>query len=318
MNADFFVEPATWAVDADDLRAVRNEVFVVEQQVPEGEEWDEFDSRSHHVIARDPDGTAIGTGRLTPMRTIGRMAIRREWRGKGVGEAILRVLIERARALHYPSIELHAQTHAIAFYARAGFVAFGEEYDECGIRHRSMLLELDAPGPAHTRSPIAAAAEARELVSSSREEARSAVLDVLASTSREVALLTRDLDPEVLEHAEVIEALKRIAFSGANARIRFLVQEPVRAVNECPRLIALAQRMSSVFSFRMPVEEVDRRYAGSYAVNDRNAYFERPLAIRFDGEGQSHAPARAAQFLSSFNAVWERSEPAIEMRRLEL
>jgi predicted GNAT family N-acyltransferase len=317
MISDFVVEPATWAVDSDGLRAVRTQVFVVEQQVPEDEEWDEFDARSHHVIARDLTGNPIGTGRLTPLRTIGRMAILREWRGKGVGAAILRVLIERARERYYPSIELHAQTHAIAFYAAAGFVEFGEEYDECGIRHRSMRLELDLPTQTRASSPTSAS-DAAPLFSSTRDEARAAVLQVLSSARREVALLTRDLDPDVFEHAEVIEAMKRIAFSGANARIRILVQDPTRAITESPRMIALAQRLSSVFAFRMPVEEVDRRYAGSYVVNDHNAYFERPLAIRFDGEGDMHAPARAAQFLSSFNAIWERSEPAIEMRRLEL
>ncbi len=314
---DFIVEPATWEIDQDDLRAVRIEVFVHEQQVPEDEEWDEFDANSHHVVARDSTGRPIGTGRLTPMRTIGRMAILREWRGKQVGVAILRVLIERARELHYPAVELHAQTHAIEFYARSGFVAFGEEYDECGIRHRSMRLELE-PLSSTRSTKSAMPAENHPLLSTTREQARDAVLAVLAGARREVALLTRDLDPDVLEHGDVIDALKRIALSGPNARIRILIQDPGRASAECPRLVALAHRLSSVFAFRMPVEEIDRQYAGCYAVNDRDACFERPLAIRFDGEGDRHAPARAAQLRASFNAIWERSDPAVEMRRLDL
>jgi predicted GNAT family N-acyltransferase len=252
MIPDFIVEPATWAIDSEDLRAVRTQVFVIEQQVPEDEEWDEFDARSQHVIARDPAGNAIGTGRLTPKHTIGRMAILSAWRGKGVGKAILRVLIERARELRYPAIELHAQTHAIGFYADAGFIEFGEEYDECGIPLRSMLLKLDPATPQRTFS-AAVPTENRLLTSSTREEARAAILEILAGTRREIALLTRDLDPDVLDHADVVDALKRIALSGVNARIRILVQDPTRVNNECPRLIALAQRMSSVFSFRMPV-----------------------------------------------------------------
>ncbi|MBN8482266.1 MAG: GNAT family N-acetyltransferase, partial [Xanthomonadales bacterium] len=154
---DFRVEPASWSADFADLRAVRTEVFVVEQAVPEDEEWDEHDARSYHVIARDPHGRPIGTGRLTPMDTIGRMAVLRDWRGRGVGEAILRTLLERARERHLPAVELHAQVHAIPFYARAGFSAYGDEYDECGIAHRTMRLELAAPA---ARGPTVAPAPA--------------------------------------------------------------------------------------------------------------------------------------------------------------
>jgi predicted GNAT family N-acyltransferase len=313
----FTVEPATWSIDMADLRAVRTEVFVIEQQVPEDEEWDEYDERSHHIIARDDAGRPIGTGRLTPIRTIGRMAIVRDWRGKGIGDAILRVLIERARELRYPTVELHAQTHAIAFYARSGFVAFGEEYDECGIAHRSMRLELDLPEPRSVVTP-GTSSEARALLSTNRDEARSAILDVIGTARREIAILTRDLDPAVLDHADVLDALKRLALSGANVQIRILVQEPARASAEGHRLIALAQRLSSVFAFRTPVEEIDLQYAGCFAINDRSGYFERTLASRFDGEGNSHAPPRNAQLLGTFNAIWERSEPTAEMRRLDI
>jgi predicted GNAT family N-acyltransferase len=314
---DFIVEPATWSTDQQDLRLVRTEVFVHEQQVPEDEEWDELDARSHHVIARDATGAPIGTGRLTPQHKIGRMAILREWRGKGVGAAILRVLIERARELHLREVELHAQTHAIPFYERAGFAAYGDEYDECGIPHRSMRLEL--PPLAGRPNSVGTAPTGSELLSSTnRAEAISAALHVISSARRELIFNTRDLDPDVLEHADVLEALKRLALSGPNTRIRMLVQDPSRATAECPRLLALAHRLSSAFAFRMPVEEVDRQYAGSYVASDRQAYFERALAIRFDGDGDRHAPARTAQLWTSFNAIWERSVPAVEMRRLDL
>ncbi len=314
---DFTVEPASWSVDMADLRSVRTEVFVVEQNVPEDEEWDEHDAHSKHVIARDPDGRPIGTGRLTAMHTIGRMAIVRDWRGKGVGAAILRVLLEQARASHIPRIELHAQTHALAFYSRAGFVAFGDEYDECGIAHRSMALDLEPP-ETRTFAPLAAAPEAVTWISSHRDEARAAILAVIAGARRDLVVFTRELDPELLEHADTLDALKRIALGGPNARIRILVQEPTRAVTLAPRLVALAQRLSSVFALRTPIEEIDRQFAGAFVANDRGGYFERTLATRFDGEGISYAPPRQSQLLSTFNAIWERSEPTVEARRLEI
>jgi predicted GNAT family N-acyltransferase len=138
----FAVVDADYARDLAKLRAVREPVFVHEQRVPIDLEWDELDPLSEHVLALDADGVAIGTGRLTPARKIGRMAVLAAWRGHGVGAALLVRLLERARRLGYPRVELHAQVDAIGFYARHGFVAYGERFEEAGIQHQSMRLDL--------------------------------------------------------------------------------------------------------------------------------------------------------------------------------
>ena len=315
---DFSVEPASWSADLADLRAVRTEVFVVEQAVPEDEEWDEHDERSYHVVARDAQGRPIGTGRLTPLDTIGRMAVLRDWRGRGVGEAILRTLLERARERHLPAVELHAQVHAIPFYERAGFSAFGDAYDECGIAHRTMRLELEAPAARAGTAAPPPAEGATAWQTATRDEARAAILEVIGGARRELAVMTRDLDPDLFEHADVLESLKRLAIGAANVRIRFLVLEPARAATEAPRLVALAGRLSSVFAFRAPVEEIDRHLAGAFVANDRGDWYERALASRFEGEGATRARAKAAQLLGRFDEIWERSEPAADMRRLEI
>src|SRR3982750_3911924 len=116
----FRVEPADWATDYDALRAVRDPVFIDEQNVPIEDEIDALDPLSKHVIARDLENRPIGTGRLSPERLIGRMAVIKEWRGRGVGEALLKALLDQARAQGYPTVELHAQSHAIPFYEKFG------------------------------------------------------------------------------------------------------------------------------------------------------------------------------------------------------
>jgi predicted GNAT family N-acyltransferase len=121
---------------------IRKQVFVVEQGVPYEIELDEWDERSDHALAYDADGRAIGTGRLLPDGHIGRMAVLREARGQGVGSAILAALIDRAGARAMKRIELSAQTHAVPFYRRHGFSAFGEEYMEAGIPHLAMARDL--------------------------------------------------------------------------------------------------------------------------------------------------------------------------------
>jgi len=142
----FVVRPVNWTARRADLRAIRRAVFIEEQRVPEELEWDDADERAYHVLATDDDGAAIGTGRLSLDCQIGRMAVAREWRGRGVGTAILRTLIDFAMKEGCRVVRLHAQTHALAFYQRYGFEAVSDEFDEAGIPHRAMELRL-APEP---------------------------------------------------------------------------------------------------------------------------------------------------------------------------
>ena len=138
----FMVGRATWVADNVALAAIRREVFVVEQRVPESEEWDDRDAVSEHVIARASDGKAIGTGRLLPDGHIGRMAVLKPWRGRGVGSALLSELIAMARERGFAETRLHAQTHALAFYRKHRYTPLGDEFMEAGIPHYEMRLVL--------------------------------------------------------------------------------------------------------------------------------------------------------------------------------
>ena len=142
----FTVMPVGWSAAREELRRIRYAVFVEEQKVPEELEWDDADELAYHVLALSGAREPIGTGRLLPDGRIGRMAVALDWRSRGVGAAILQALIERAKAAGFTRVHLHAQTHALGFYARYGFVVEGEEFDEAGIPHRAMALTL-APEP---------------------------------------------------------------------------------------------------------------------------------------------------------------------------
>ena len=127
--------------EADAMR-VRDAVFVVEQGVPREIERDDWDERSDHAVALDREGRAVGTGRLLPDGHIGRMAVLPEWRGHGIGGRILASLIARAHERGMQRVVLNAQTHAVPFYARHGFAAFGDEFMEAGIPHVAMAREI--------------------------------------------------------------------------------------------------------------------------------------------------------------------------------
>lgn len=315
ISAEFRVEPADYAVDFADLRAVREPVFVVEQQVPIEEEWDELDPQCRHVIARDAANRPIGTGRLTPERKIGRMAVLAEWRGKGVGDALMEALMDEARALGWPEVSLNAQTHAMPFYARHGFEAFGEEFMEAGIPHRKMRKALGAPDPGRRPRP-APTGDAALQEFTSESAVRDFTVALLGRARREIRVFTRDLEPTLYGHAAVIDALRSFATAGRGPTVRLIVIEPDRLRGESHPLLPLAQRLSSVFALRTPVDPEDRQAAEGYLVVDETAYAFRPLATRFEGSGCLDGPARARQLAQDFDRRWERARDLTELRAL--
>jgi predicted GNAT family N-acyltransferase len=140
--AGFTLIETSWACEARRLAEVRRRVFIVEQGVPEDMEWDEHDAAALHFLALAADGTPIGCARLLPDGHIGRMAVLPGWRGRGIGRALLDAATEAGRLRGHATLRLSAQTHAAAFYARAGFVAAGPQYDEAGIPHVAMKKAL--------------------------------------------------------------------------------------------------------------------------------------------------------------------------------
>ncbi|AUM73162.1 GNAT family N-acetyltransferase [Paracoccus jeotgali] len=130
--------------DLDTCRALRRQVFIQEQNVSEAEEWDGLDATALHLLAWD-DARPVGTARLLiagDSAKIGRVCVLRDMRGRGIGAQVMRAAIEVLRERGLRRAKLASQTHALAFYEKLGFVAYGPEYPDAGIPHRDMVLEL--------------------------------------------------------------------------------------------------------------------------------------------------------------------------------
>jgi predicted GNAT family N-acyltransferase len=136
------VRLGAWIDLREEAAPIRYAVFVDEQKVPAEIELDDWDALSLHALALDAQGRVLGTGRLLPDGHIGRMAVLQSARGQGVGTALLRALLQAARARGDREVVLSAQTHAMPFYEKAGFIAEGDEYDDAGIPHRQMRLSM--------------------------------------------------------------------------------------------------------------------------------------------------------------------------------
>lgn len=147
-QSTYNVTLAEWHAEHEALSQIRFTVFVREQGVPpeiEVEPVDADPSLVVHVAARDEQGAIIGTARMLlemPIPRIGRMAVARGWRGKGVGKAMLEFLCAHAKQLGYRVAKLNSQTHATPFYYKQGFLSHGSEFVEAGIPHLEMRRVL--------------------------------------------------------------------------------------------------------------------------------------------------------------------------------
>ena len=125
----------------DDICAIRYEVFVDEQNVPEELEIDGLDGEAKHVLTF-ADGLPIGTGRILSDGHVGRVAVLKNFRGLGIGKSIMKELIKCAQDLSLEKVWLSSQWHAHSFYLDLGFVCVGEIYKEAGIDHIKMFKTL--------------------------------------------------------------------------------------------------------------------------------------------------------------------------------
>lgn len=156
---DVVILPVLTEADWAEARAIRETVFIGEQQCPPEEEWDAWDepgargTAAHHLLAR-VGGTPAGTARWHALRAGGltdegleasavkleRFAVLQPFRSRGLGRALVARALADARAEGYGRFVLHAQSHLQAFYAGFGFAPEGEPFWEAGIEHVKMAL----------------------------------------------------------------------------------------------------------------------------------------------------------------------------------
>lgn len=315
-TTSFIVELADYDRDFGDLRVVRETVFIREQGVPSELELDAADPHCVHVVARDEQGVAIGTGRLVPPDSgaagdgdvpdaeapaarIGRMAVLADWRARGVGDALLRELMAAARDRGWTRVALHAQATAIRFYQRHGFLPRGARFTEAGIDHLAMWRSLD--GTMAVTNPAAGVAMVVALAHSAR---------------RELRIRSRDLDPGVLDTPEALAALRGFATSRRGARVHVLVRDAAGPQRDHAALLPLAQRLPSVFEFREGDERIEAADPSAFVVDDLGGSWYRPFDNRIEGEARLDSPGRARQLRDRFDRAWERARPVTEYRVL--
>jgi len=305
-KAQFTLRTASWEADREALSAIRVPVFVEEQAVPKEMEWDAADETALHLLAEDQDGLPIGTARLLPNGQIGRMAVVRSWRRRGVGDALLTELLQQARERAYPTVFLNAQIQAMPFYARHGFQPLGETFMEAGIPHQQMQLATDP------RDPIQGRIELQGRAAFARH-----ALQMAQQASRSIDILSFDLDPPLFDQQAFVDAVKRLATGSHQSRICILLQDNDRVQKQGHRLLELARRLPSHIAIHRPAAE-DQGHPENLMIVDDSSYLLRRVHTRYQGI-VGYLDRREARPLSSlFDEMWGRSGPDSDLRHLHI
>ena len=314
---DFTIRYANSPRDQEQLRQVRDRVFIEEQSVPEHLEWDGEDAPAIHLLAADADGRVVGTARILESGQIGRMAVLPEWRGKGIGSALLRealvVATQRGRSEPF----LNAQTAALPFYARMGFVAIGEEFMEAGIPHRKMELnethwDSPPPSPGPVLGETAGIMELRGKVA-----IRETGVQLATQASRALCLFSQDLDAELYDNEAFMEAVRKVALRGHDVPVRILLVDAEPAIRGGHRLIEAARLLTSKIQIRSVPEEFNRQKE-AYMLADDQGFLLRRLADVFEATADFNAPRRVRRLGEQFDKLWSLGEIHQELRRLNL
>ncbi len=139
MDKEIIVEVADSPQSMEAIFGVRREVFVIEQQVSEEEEYDEFETSSTHLVA-SCENRVVGTCRYRNTSDgikMERFAVLKEFRTRSVGASLL--LAALAAVDQNKFIYLHAQVQVVGFYKKYGFIQVGERFEEAGIQHYKMV-----------------------------------------------------------------------------------------------------------------------------------------------------------------------------------
>lgn len=144
MENNLKVEVVKWIDGYDSLTMIREKVFIEEQKVTSQLEWDGMDKEAIHFLAFK-DEKAIGCARALVIEycmQLGRIAVLKEYRGEGIGSALIEKAMTTAKLNQLSAIYISAQCHAIDFYKKFGFEVTSDIYLDAEIPHRDMTLNF--------------------------------------------------------------------------------------------------------------------------------------------------------------------------------
>ncbi len=312
-----------WCHKQDALKEIRHKVFVEEQRVPESLEWDGLDDQCLHLLATAGE-RAIGCARLIPPSNsdgpakIGRMAVRHDYRGFGVGRMLMEAAEKEALKRKFSAIQLSAQCHAYGFYSSLGYKAFSKPYDDAAIPHVDMVKPLKAPLKSQSSEPLLNDSDAVEWYELGRDdagiqtqslfEAKGYVDLFLSQTERALVLCFKNLDHPLSRYTALHEKIKSLAKNKRYFKVYILLSHGLRPSHH--PLVELQERLPSFVDIRIAKTSVPNHWV-----------FDGLGWLDFEGHDVRCCfgdRARVHTFMEKFKSWWDHATPCAEGRELHL
>jgi hypothetical protein len=137
-------------------------------------------------------------------------------------------------------------------------------------------------------------------------ELRAAVIDVVAKARRGLAILTPNLEPEIYDHEEFLDALKRFVLAKTFARIRVLITQPERAMKSGNQFVQMGRRLNSYIEFRNLAEHL-KPVQEAFCIADAEGLVYRADGAKHEGMVDTNAPGIAQGYLARFDTLWNES-----------
>jgi hypothetical protein len=148
-------------------------------------------------------------------------------------------------------------------------------------------------------------------------DVRAAVVEVTGLATRTLSIFTHDLEPEVYDHDDFLETLKRFILARTFARVRVLIQDPNRVIKNGSRFVSMGRRLNSYIEFRNVRPEF-QGHPEAFFIADEHALVYRARAETWDGMSDTHEPAVARIYLSKFETIWNACEIEPQLRQLQI
>lgn len=157
----------------------------------------------------------------------------------------------------------------------------------------------------------------QRLVLTTVDDVRAAVSEITSLADRTLAIFTHDLEPDIYDHDDFLEPLKRFVLARTFARVRVLIADPVRAMKDGNRFVAMGRRLNSYIEFRNAKPEF-RDGHEAFFIADEHALVYRARAESWHGMSDTHEPAVARLYLNRFDSIWNACEIEPELRQMQL
>ena len=148
-------------------------------------------------------------------------------------------------------------------------------------------------------------------------EVRAAVIQVMGGATRTVSILTHDLEPDVYDHDDFLETLKKFILARTFARVRVLILDPARVLLSASRFVAMGRRLNSYIEFRRVMPELSG-HPEAFFIADEHALVYRARAEAWEGISDTYEPAVARMYLTKFETLWNACEIEPEIRQLQI